>query len=236
MNRRGNPAAPAFRFVCRPSMIDGRVGRANEYFICILLIVLLIGLGAYIAGRTRAIATARGKLSTLHSLPGYHGTYVAIWATLPALFVLVLWLLSAPLYVENSIRSSLPEDVRTQGGATVELALGQIKSVAAGLKLLDETEIAALSNGSANLRETLAAKGVPLAGDGGAYMVKAAQDYNSMTSTSRLAMAGVVILLRRRGAGGHYEEEACNAAAVRRSNRPVAKPVRTHQRQAKRGP
>lgn len=88
----------------------------------------------------------------------------------------------------------------SQGAATTELALGQVKSVANGLKLLDDTELAALNNGSANLRDVLAAKGVPLAGEGEAYMIKSAAQFNQMTATSRVLMAVVVLLISAAGA------------------------------------
>lgn len=166
----------------------------------ILLLVLVIGLATYLAGRARALATSKGKLSALHSLPGYHGTYAAICATIPALLVLAVWLVAAPVYIDNDIRSSLPETVLAEGEATTELALGQVKSIAGGLKLLDAAELSTLSNGSANLREVLAAKGVPLAGEGEAYMVGSAQRFNTLTTASRYLMAAAVFLVAVAGA------------------------------------
>jgi phosphate transport system permease protein len=166
----------------------------------ILLLILIIGFAAYITGRSRALATSAGKLSALHSLPGYHGTYAAICAIVPAAIILAVWAIAAPAYIDGGVRGALPETVLSQGAATTELALGQVKSVANGLKLLDDAELAALNNGSANLREVLAAKGVPLAGDGEAYMIKSAEQFNSMTSTSRIVMAVVVLLIAVAGA------------------------------------
>ncbi|WP_275788251.1 phosphate ABC transporter permease subunit PstC [Pararhizobium gei] len=165
----------------------------------ILLIIVLVGLGAYFAGRARAMASANGKLSVLHSLPGYHGVYVAIWAILPAAVVLAAWLIISPFVVESSVRASLPDDVRSQGGATTELMLGQVMSVANGLRLLSADELAAVTSGG-NLREALAAKGVPLAGDGAGYMIEAAQKYNALKDGSRWAMSAVTLLIAIAGA------------------------------------
>jgi phosphate transport system permease protein len=166
----------------------------------ILLLIFIVGLAAYLAGRSRALATSSGKLSVLHSLPGYHGMYAAICAVIPAAIVLAIWALAAPVYIDGSVRDALPEAVHSQGGATTELALGQVKSVANGLKLLNEAELAALNSGSTNLRDVLAAKGVPLAGDGEAYMIKSAEQFNSMTATSRILMAAAVLLIAVAGA------------------------------------
>ncbi|MEK1926509.1 MAG: phosphate ABC transporter permease family protein, partial [Rhizobium giardinii] len=166
----------------------------------ILLLILIVGFAAYLAGRSRAIATSNGKLSVLHSLPGYHGTYAAICAIIPAVIVLAVWAIAAPAYIDSGVRDALPETVLSQGAATTELALGQVKSVANGLKLLDDAELAALNNGSANLRDVLAAKGVPLAGEGEAYMIKSAAQFNQMTATSRVLMAVAVLLISAAGA------------------------------------
>ncbi|MDQ0318832.1 phosphate transport system permease protein [Pararhizobium capsulatum DSM 1112] len=166
----------------------------------IFLIVLIIGLGAYFVARSRAVASANGKLSILHSLPGYHGTYAAIWATLPALVVLGVWLVASPMVIEKTIRNSLPEGVTSQGAAPTELALGQVISVANGLRLLSDDELATVTNRSANLRETLAAKGIPMASDGEPYLLTSAEAYNSAKDGSQLTMAAVVIILSIAGA------------------------------------
>ena len=166
----------------------------------LFLLVLVIGLVAYVAGRSRALATSNGKLAVLHSLPGYHGVYVAICAILPALIVLAVWALAAPLYIDSSMRAFLPEAVHSQGEATTELALGQVKSVAIGLKLLSADELAGLNSGATNIRDVLAEKGVPLAGTGEAYMIEAGSRFNAMTGTSRIIMATIVLLISVAGA------------------------------------
>lgn len=166
----------------------------------IFLVVLIVGLAAYFAGRARAMASSSGKLSVLHSLPGYHGVYVAIWAVLPAAVVLAVWLIASPFFVESATRNSLPEDVRKQGSATTELVLGQVMQVANGLRLLSADEMAAVNTDPAGLREALAAKGVPMANAGEAYMVASAQTYNSLNDTSRWAMSAVVLVIAIAGA------------------------------------
>ena len=57
------------------------------------LILLIVGLGvvAWLAARARAAAfTGPGKPRP-HSLPGQHGWYVALWTIVPALLFLAVW-------------------------------------------------------------------------------------------------------------------------------------------------
>ncbi len=60
----------------------------------LLLLLILIAMAvAYWAGRGRAIRSAGGvaRIKDLHSLPAYHGYYVALWVGLPALMLLLAW-------------------------------------------------------------------------------------------------------------------------------------------------
>ncbi|PYE31222.1 phosphate ABC transporter membrane protein 1 (PhoT family) [Rhizobium sp. PP-F2F-G38] len=161
----------------------------------LFLLVLLVGASAFVMGRSRAMATAGGKLSSLHSLPGYHGSYAAIWALLPSLVVLAVWLVAAPPMIDRSVLFHLPTEVLNQGNAPAQLALGQVKSVARGLALLSDAERSALDSGAINLRDAMGAKGIPLAGAGEPWMIESATTFNRMTANSHLAMAGVVLLL-----------------------------------------
>jgi len=161
----------------------------------ILLIVLILGLAGFVMGRSRSLAMANGKLSNLHSRPGYYGAYVALWALIPAVVVMAVWLLSAPFFIDGAVRKSFPETVNTQGPATIELTLGTVKSVARGLDLLTADEVAAIRSGTINLREILGSKGVPLAGEGEPFMVDSAQLYNRMAGTNHLVMAVAVVAI-----------------------------------------
>jgi len=58
----------------------------------IALLILGLGLVAWMAGRARAAVFAgAGAARRPHSLPNYHGWYVALWATVPALLFLAAW-------------------------------------------------------------------------------------------------------------------------------------------------
>ncbi len=55
------------------------------------LLVLGLGLAAWVAARAKALAFAGPGKPRPHSLPNYHGWYVALWAALPALLFLAIW-------------------------------------------------------------------------------------------------------------------------------------------------
>ncbi|MEO0391488.1 MAG: phosphate ABC transporter permease family protein, partial [Pseudomonadota bacterium] len=55
----------------------------------VLLIILALAMIGYFAGRQRALASAGGDKSALHSRPQHYGWQVAILASAPALLVLV---------------------------------------------------------------------------------------------------------------------------------------------------
>ena len=73
-----------------------------------LLILTAVG---YYSGRQRAVATVGGRASQLHSLPSYHGAYVALWCLLPALLLLVLWMLAEPHILQALTIGALPPEL-----------------------------------------------------------------------------------------------------------------------------
>ena len=61
-----------------------------------MLAMLGLMMAAYMFGRRRASALTAAAGPGLHSLPGYHGLYVALWCGVPALVILALWLSLEP--------------------------------------------------------------------------------------------------------------------------------------------
>jgi phosphate transport system permease protein len=59
--------------------------------LAIALLVFGLGLVAWLTGRARAFAFARPGKTRPHSLPSYHGWYVALWTIVPALVFLAVW-------------------------------------------------------------------------------------------------------------------------------------------------
>jgi phosphate transport system permease protein len=99
----------------------------------LLLLAVLLGLSAaaYQAGRRRALATVGGNARKLHSLPAYHGVYLALWSGLPALLLLALWLALGDRMVEQLLVADLPAESRGLPDAELDLLLNDVKNVAA---------------------------------------------------------------------------------------------------------
>ena len=74
-----------------------------------LLLLILVGIGAYVGGTARATVLAGPDIATLHSRPAYHGLYVAIWATLPPLALYLAWFLFAPAVQDWIVSSRFAE-------------------------------------------------------------------------------------------------------------------------------
>ena len=70
-----------------------------------LAAVLAIAVAAGLLARNRALGL-RGGGARLNSLPGYHGLYVALWAALPALLLLIIWAPVQTRLVEQTVLAS----------------------------------------------------------------------------------------------------------------------------------
>ena len=131
----------------------------------------------------------------MHSRLGYHGAYAAIWAVLPALALVCVWLIVSPVVIDRVVTKSFPEEVRSLPQAELNLSYGMVRSIARGMRLLESQELAEVAGGTADLQLLLAQKGVPLAIRPTGYMIDAANKYNGMREISRMVMSAVAILL-----------------------------------------
>ncbi|KIQ02198.1 ABC transporter permease [Agrobacterium tumefaciens] len=166
----------------------------------LLLILALIGIASYLLGTRRAVAMVGASTTKMHSRPGYHGSYVLVWAVLPAAFILALWLIVSPLVITSAVRASFPEDIQAQSEAQQSLNYGMVGSIARGLERLTPEEFAAAKADPATLRPLLGSKGVAIAGDPQPYMVEAAETLNTMSATSQVGMVLVVLVAAIGGA------------------------------------
>ncbi|MDE1993058.1 MAG: phosphate ABC transporter permease subunit PstC [Rhizobiaceae bacterium] len=161
----------------------------------LFLCLSIIGAAAFVLGRTRAAALSGGRPYAMHSRLGYHGAYAAIWAVLPALALICVWLSISPEIIDSFVVKSFPEEVRSLPEAELNLSYGMVLSIARGMRMLDSDEMAAVTSGSADLQLVLAQKGMPLAGRPTGYMMEAADRYNGMRFISRVVMSAAAILL-----------------------------------------
>lgn len=84
--------------------------------------LLVMVAGGFYVGRSRAIASVSGATSGLHSLPNYHGYFVAIWTGVPAFFLLALY----AVFGSQLVASLAVAELRSEGAsisATLEASL-----------------------------------------------------------------------------------------------------------------
>ncbi|WP_339742608.1 phosphate ABC transporter permease subunit PstC [uncultured Maricaulis sp.] len=72
--------------------------------------LLVMVAGGFYVGRSRAIASVKGATAGLHSLPNYHGYFVAIWTGVPALLLLAIYAIFGGQLVERLAIGSLQAD------------------------------------------------------------------------------------------------------------------------------
>ena len=89
----------------------------------LMLILIAMAATAFYFGRERSLVLAPGpkKTLSLHSLPGYYGYYTAIWAFLPALALLLLWIMIEPKVVVALVVKGLPDAQRSLSPGEINL-------------------------------------------------------------------------------------------------------------------
>ena len=181
----------------------------------VLTIVIVLGVVAFIAGRQRAAAHDGGRVKP-HSRAHYHGWWAFLLATLPAIFLLVVWMIGSSFYIERHIAAQLPEQTNDSAIASRGLALGMVQSLASGLRTLDKQQLADLPKTFADLRPILAANGVALASDTQDYMIGIASDANQVQD--RLGMIGAILVLGVSIIGAAYGFRQIEPRARARNN------------------
>lgn len=120
-----------------------------------IYLLSLVGLlvAGYVFGRARGRHFKSGS-AQVHSLPTYHGWFVAVSAALPMLLLFVLWSALAPKLIEAQTLASLPAAMQpaddlarasvlreihnaAAGGVLAEQASPEIRDAAAALKSLE---------------------------------------------------------------------------------------------------
>lgn len=114
----------------------------------VFITLLVLCLASFYAGRQRShlVSSVVGGPQGLHSLPKHYGYMAALWAGLPALLLLVLWVGFESSVLEGIIVSQLPDEVQVLGEREVGLYFNQVETYAQGqgdASLLDESQVLA---------------------------------------------------------------------------------------------
>ncbi len=97
-----------------------------------VLLIIALSLVAFYVGRAQGAAFVGGDVKS-HSLPAYHGAFVAVWVGIPAFVLVLIWVALQGIVVDQALLGSLPASM-TEGASASQLRLflSEIKNVAAG--------------------------------------------------------------------------------------------------------
>ena len=98
----------------------------------ILLVMLGLTVAGYLLGTRQALVVTGHNPHQLHSLPSYHGLYLASWVLLPALIVMAIWLIAEPHVAEMRLVANLPDGFSQRSLDEQRLLIGDIQARALG--------------------------------------------------------------------------------------------------------
>ena len=165
----------------------------------IALLVLGLGLVAWLSARAKAQAFAGPGKARPHSLPGHHGWYVALWAVVPALLFLAVWgsvsggLVTASV-LDSPAAASLPIEPMQRGAI-----LDEARALAEGTQeAAFNPQATALAPEYENAQSRMSIIGtvvaVLLAFAGGAFaFTRISPAFRARTRVERLVMALLLI-------------------------------------------
>ncbi|TNE94858.1 MAG: phosphate ABC transporter permease subunit PstC [Gammaproteobacteria bacterium] len=100
----------------------------------LLIVLLALSAVAYLMGHSRSVSLARplGGIRHLHSLPFYYGMRATIWTALPAILLLMLWLMFDEPVISMVLIDGLPASHLPASTADHNLLLNSIENLASG--------------------------------------------------------------------------------------------------------
>ncbi|WP_428642408.1 phosphate ABC transporter permease subunit PstC, partial [Roseibium sp.] len=170
-----------------------------------LVTLLLLSVAGYFAGRRKAMSSAGFDVRKLHSLPGYYGWNVVVSTLLPAMMLLVIWLIAQPIVLDNQVSSKISQE--TIATSSLGLVMSDVVRVANGLDLavsegvLSVEEAASIRNELTDVRGRLGEVGVALGSEVTAETLQAAQAYRSISAIGTFWRSICVVALAIAGLG-----------------------------------
>jgi len=117
--------------------------------ISILLGIVLLAISGYWAGTYKANIVAQGDVRQLHSRQPYYGYMVALWISLPAVIIMLLWLTFEADIVTHLLVSKLPNELLNKDHS---LLINEIKNLAS-TNLNESIQSPALINAARHYQE-----------------------------------------------------------------------------------
>ena len=170
------------------------------------ILLLLAGLGAiaWVSARARAIrlqtqARETGRRDAVHSLPGFHGWYVALWAVVPAALFLAIWANVSPGLVTQSVLTTPAARTLPTDDFSRSAILGEARAIAKGdqaaaFNPASEPFVQPYREADSRYGMAGAALALVLAFAGGAYaFTRVRADFRARTRVERLVMALLLV-------------------------------------------
>jgi phosphate transport system permease protein len=129
-------------------------------------IIAILSVAGFYAGRGRSIKAVNGHIRKLHSLPGFYGLYVALWCGLPAITVLIIWIIFQPSVINALVISGLPPETLSVPHERLSLIVNDIINTARGTIVRDNAD---------------------------QWLLAAAEHYNSLRATAFAALLSAVL-------------------------------------------
>ena len=164
----------------------------------IVLAVLALGGAGYVVGRQRAMSSAGGDARHLHSLPSYYGAHVLLATTVPALLLVMVWLLVQPLVINVQVSHMIPEASIAEG-SSLDLVMADVRRLADGLDTVVATGTLtqdaswALVVEATDIRALLGDAGIALGSDVRPEVLEAAQAYRTLSGRYGVFLAVIAI-------------------------------------------
>lgn len=101
----------------------------------LLFLLIVLGLFSFYVSRGRSLAVANplGGIRNLHSLPSYYGLHAALWCTLPATFLLGIWLIFDEIVINAMVMTDLSPELIPSDNANYNLILNKVANIANGI-------------------------------------------------------------------------------------------------------
>ena len=102
----------------------------------LFIIIAALTLVSYYTGNKRA--QHRRHSERLLALPGHYGDMTAMWSAVPAVILLLAWMILEPGYLNNQITASLPAAIAEQSEDTLNLYINNVQLAIANGGLSDD--------------------------------------------------------------------------------------------------
>lgn len=109
-------------------------------FSALILIIFAGTIVAYFIGymRSQHIAKPLGGVRNLATLPSYYAMSMSLWALIPALILLVLWIALDGAIIDSLVKSELPAESKQLGESEQGLLMSQVANVANGVGNIED--------------------------------------------------------------------------------------------------